>query len=63
MKRRVLSFILILALCLNLCPVWVLAADAGTDNGLCPHHLAHTDECGYVSPTVEQGCAHTHDED
>lgn len=63
MKRRVLSFILILTLCLNLCPVWALAADAGTDDGLCPHHLAHTDACGYVPPAVGQECTHVHDED
>ena len=29
MKRRVLSLIITLALCLNVCPVWVLAADGG----------------------------------
>ncbi len=61
MKRRVLSFIITLALCLNLCPVWALAADAGTDGGLCPHHPEHTDECGYVSPVLEQECTHNHD--
>ena len=61
MKRRVLSFILTLALCLNLCPVWAWATDAGTD-GLCPHHPEHTAACGYVSPTVGQECTHTHDE-
>ena len=62
MKRRVLSFLLTLALCLNLCPVGALAADAGTEVGLCPHHPAHTDECGYVLPVPEQECTHSHDE-
>ena len=61
MKRRVLSLIIMLALCLNLCPVWVLAAGEGTGGGLCPHHPAHTDGCGYVPPTAGQECAHTHD--
>ena len=63
MKRRVLSFILTLALCLNLCPVWAWAADAGRDGGLCPHHLAHTDACGYVPPSLEGECTHSHGED
>ena len=30
MKRRVVSFIIILALCLNLCPTWALAAASTT---------------------------------
>lgn len=59
MKRRVLSLMITLALCLNLCPVWVLAAGEG---GPCPHHPAHTDECGYVPPTLEQECIHNHDD-
>ena len=48
MKRRVLSFVIALALCLNLCPTWALATEGGTSGGLCPHHPAHTDECGYA---------------
>jgi len=60
MKRRVLSLITTLALCLNLCPVWVLAA--GGDDGPCPHHPAHTEACGYVPPASEQACTHVHDE-
>lgn len=36
MKRRVLSFIIALALCLNLFPVGAFAADAGTDDGFVP---------------------------
>ncbi|MCI9588208.1 MAG: hypothetical protein HFF60_09610, partial [Oscillospiraceae bacterium] len=62
MKRRVLSLIITLALCLNLFPVWALAAEAETGDGLCPHHAAHTDTCGYASPVQEQACTHTHDE-
>ena len=60
MKRRVLSLIITLTLCLNLCPVWVLAADE--DRGLCPHHSTHTDDCGYVPPALEQECIHNHDD-
>ena len=60
MKRRVLSLVITLALCLNLCPVWVLAAEG--DSGLCPHHPAHTDECGYLPPVLGQECTHNHDD-
>ncbi len=62
MKRRVLSLTITLALCLNLCPVWVLAADEETDSGPCPHHAVHTEACGYVSPASEQECTHQHDD-
>jgi len=62
MKRRVLSFITVLALCLNLFPAGALAADEGTDDGLCPHHPAHTDACGYISPVSERECTHSHDD-
>ena len=62
MKRRVLSSIIALALCLNLFPVGAFAADGGTDDGLCPHHPAHTDACGYAPPVLEQKCTHIHDD-
>ena len=62
MKRRVLSFIIALALCLNLFPVGAFAAGVGADEGLCPHHPAHTDACGYVLPVLEQECTHSHDD-
>ena len=62
MKRRVLSFVLTLALCLNLCPVWVLAAGEETDGGVCPHHQEHTAECGYAAPSPERECTHSHDD-
>ena len=60
MKRRVQSFIITLALCLNLLPVEAFASGVGADGGLCPHHPAHTGECGYVSPVLEQECTHSH---
>ena len=56
MKRRVLSFIIALTLCLNLCPAWALDAGEGTDGGLCPHHPPHTDECGYVPGSPGAPC-------
>ena len=62
MKRRALSFIVVLALCLNLFPVEAFAADVGTVDGLCPHHQAHTDTCGYVPPVLGQECTHSHND-
>ncbi len=61
MKRRILSIITALALCLSLCPTWVFAAEA--DPALCPHHWEHTGECGYIAPTEGHDCGHEHTED
>ena len=61
MKRRAISFITVLALCLSLCPVQAQAAGWEPDAGLCPHHQAHTEECGYAPPVPGRGCAHEHD--
>lgn len=45
MKKRLLSVITALALCLSLLPTAALAAES---DGLCEHHTEHTAECGYV---------------
>ncbi len=58
MKRRILSIITALALCLSLCPTWAFATEA--DPALCRHHPAHTGECGYIAPTEGQPCGHQH---
>ena len=58
MKRRILSIITALALCLSLCPTWALAAEA--DPALCPHHREHTEDCGYTVPAEGQPCGHEH---
>ena len=58
MKRRILSIITALALCLSLCPTWALAAEA--DPALCPHHPEHTEDCGYTAPAEGQPCGHEH---
>ena len=62
MKRRVPSFIIVLTLCLNLFPVEAFAAGAETGDGLCPHHTAHTDACGYASPVLGRECTHSHND-
>ncbi|USF26357.1 hypothetical protein N510_001285 [Firmicutes bacterium ASF500] len=58
MKRRILSIITSLALCLSLCPTWAFATEA--DPSLCKHHPEHTEDCGYIAPTEGQPCGHEH---
>ena len=60
MKRRAVSFLLVLALCLSLFPVAAFAAVVGPGDGLCAHHPAHTDLCGYAEPVLGQECTHSH---
>ena len=62
MKRRAVSFLLVLALCLNLFPVAAFAAVVGPGDGLCAHHPAHTDLCGYAEPVLGQECTHSHND-
>ena len=56
MKRRALSLITALALCLSLCPVRVWAADGETGGESCPHHTEHTEECGYAAEDPGAPC-------
>lgn len=56
MKRRALSLITALALCLSLCPVRVWAVDGETGGESCPHHTEHTEECGYVAEDPGEPC-------
>ncbi len=61
MKKRIISIITALALCLSLCPAWAFAAEA--DPALCKHHPEHTEDCGYIAPTEGRDCGHEHTED
>lgn len=55
MRKRALSVTLVLALCLSLLPAPALAAE--TENGgTCPHHMEHTQDCGYAEPAAEVPC-------
>lgn len=36
-------------------------AEFTADTNLCPHHSAHTAECGYSEPVAESPCGHIHD--
>ena len=62
MKRRILSIITALALCLSLCPTWAFAVEGEPDTGLCDHHPEHIG-CGYTAPTEGHDCGHEHTED
>ncbi len=59
MKRRILSIVTALALCLSLCPTWAFAVEGEPDTGLCAHHREHTG-CGYIAPTEGRPCGHRH---
>ena len=58
MKRRIVSILTALALCLSLCPTWALAAEGEQDTGLCDHHRSHTAECGYVQANPGTPCGY-----
>ena len=63
MRRKFFSIITALALCLSLCPTWAFAVEGEPDTGLCDHHPAHTEDCGYTAPTEGHDCGHEHTED
>ena len=63
MKRRILSIVTALSMCLTLCPTWAYAAGPEPDTGLCAHHTEHTDACGYIAPSEGQPCNHEHMDD
>lgn len=53
-----------LALCLCiLLSCLPISALAVTEDGLCEHHPAHTEECGYVAAAEEHPCTHEHTDD
>ena len=54
--KKVTSLLLALALVLACCPV--IASAEG--DGLCAHHVAHDENCGYFAGAV---CTHEHNED
>lgn len=59
MKKRAMSVLLVLALCLNMLPSGAFAAEA--DNAeACSHHPEHTDGCGYVEEVPAAPCMHEH---
>ena len=68
MKKRILSILLICCMVLTMLPATALAEESGqtggvTASGLCEHHPAHDDECGYTEGTAGTPCSHEHTED
>lgn len=52
--------LLTVVMLLGLLPTAALAAE---EDGICPHHPAHTEECGYAAPIEGQPCGHVHTEE
>ncbi len=61
MKRRILSIIMALALCVSACPTWALAEESVSSP--CTHHRSHTPDCGYIEAEPGHECTHEHTED
>ena len=57
MKRRILSILMALVLCVGACPTWALAEESVSNS--CTHHTEHTQDCGYKE--AEPGCGSTHE--
>ena len=55
MKKRLMACLLTAAMLTSLFPLSALAADA---EGLCPHHTAHTEDCGYAEEAEGQPCGY-----
>ena len=62
--KRTLSILLSFAMVFSMTgmnTVYALEGGPPVDaSGLCEHHTAHTDECGYTEGTPEVPCAHEH---
>lgn len=63
MKKRILSILLICCMVLTMLPATALAEESGqtggvTASGLCEHHPAHDDECGYTEGTAGTPCGY-----
>ena len=69
MKKRILSILLICCMVLTMLPATALAEESGqtgggvTASGLCEHHPAHDDECGYTEGMAGTPCSHEHTDD
>ena len=56
MKKRILSIILVLALCLTLMPVAAFAAESGTSTD--PWRIGKTEDVDNVTAYIENGTLH-----
>ena len=57
-----LSIIIAFLICVDSFPVYAEAKKHVADVVFCPHHLEHTETCGYRETAPEQPCNHIHDE-
>ena len=69
MKKRILSILLLCCMVLTMLPAPAFAAEgetgarASNPGGLCEHHPAHDEACGYTEGTAEISCSHEHAEE
>ena len=69
MKKRLLSILLLCSMVLTMLPAPAFAAEgetgarASNPGGLCEHHPAHDESCGYTEGTAEIPCSHEHTEE
>ncbi len=63
--RRPLAFLLsaVMIVTMSGTPVHAVADRGQPETGLCEHHTAHTDDCGYKEETPGTPCGHEHTED
>ena len=63
--RRPLAFLLsaVMIVTMSGTPVHAVADRGQPETGLCEHHAAHTDDCGYTEETPGTPCGHEHTED
>lgn len=63
--RRPLAFLLsaVMIVTMSGTPVHAVADRGQPETGLCEHHTAHTDDCGYTEETPGTPCGHEHTED
>ena len=69
MKKRILSILLLCCMVLTMLPAPAFAADGESAvlspdaGGLCEHHPAHDEACGYTEGAAEIPCSHEHTEE
>ena len=63
--RRPLALLLsaVMIVTMSGTPVHAVADRGQPETGLCEHHTAHTDDCGYTEETPGTPCGHEHTED
>ena len=63
--RRPLAFLLsaVMIVTMSGTPVHAVSDRGQPETGLCEHHTAHTDDCGYTEETPGTPCGHEHTED